>query len=294
MRALALVARALGPRRSHSTSRRALLASDCSRAPWFSRKASRAVDAQATLGIDRRQLDGAGGHVFEKEPIVADDHESERRAGQKPLQPEDGTQVQMVGRLVQKQHVRPGGQGPGDGQAFAPAAGKRRDRHGRIVKTQTPQRHGHPADGFRLAEAPRSLGHGPGHDGFRRGPFVETVFLGHVGQPHALAQGTIAGIGRDQPGHDFEQRGFAGAVGADEADALLLRDCQGNVREKRPDAIGLGYGAQGYACTHGAWLSGCRAGRQMRRGRALRQSFDDRRCRKSGGKGLRRQRSPVF
>ena len=51
-------------------------------------------------------LDGAGGDVVYKFPVVADDYHCLGTVDEEILQPLDGFDVQVVGRLVQQQDVR--------------------------------------------------------------------------------------------------------------------------------------------------------------------------------------------
>ena len=49
----------------------------------------------------------------------------------------------------------------------------------------------------------------------------------------------VAGIGLDATGEDLQQRGFAGAVGTDQANAVAFLDGEGDVAEERSGAEGF-------------------------------------------------------
>ncbi len=69
-------------------------------------------------------LDDPGDHLVEEEAVVGDQHHGERVVGQVLFQPVAGRQVEMVGRLVEQQQIRPPQQQLGQGDAHLPAAGK--------------------------------------------------------------------------------------------------------------------------------------------------------------------------
>ena len=54
-----------------------------------------------------------------------------------------------------------------------------------------------------------------------------------------FGDGDDAGVGDDLAGEDFEERGLAGAVGADEADALAALDVEVELVEEDALAEGL-------------------------------------------------------
>ena len=63
------------------------------------------------------QPDGNAGEIFQKAPIMADQHQRAARGFQFAFQPFDGTHVQMVCRLIQQQDVGPRRQGAGKRRA---------------------------------------------------------------------------------------------------------------------------------------------------------------------------------
>ena len=133
MRALALVARALGPRRSHSISMRTRFSSALWCWAWACRNSAFCLqegaviagDVEHAVGIDAVELGHSGRHVFQEIAIVADDDAGERRGLQQFLQPLDAGQVQMIGGFVEQDDFRFLHQSFGDGEPLAPAARKR-------------------------------------------------------------------------------------------------------------------------------------------------------------------------
>jgi hypothetical protein len=68
------------------------------------------------------ELDDAGGHAVQEGAVVGDQHHAALEAHQQALQPVDGIQVQVVGGLVEQQHVGHGHQRLGQGHALLHAA----------------------------------------------------------------------------------------------------------------------------------------------------------------------------
>ena len=73
------------------------------------------------------QLDDARRHGIEEGAIVRDHHHAALERQQQLLKPADRIQVQVVGRLVQQQHIWPGHQRLGQRNPFARATGQRTD-----------------------------------------------------------------------------------------------------------------------------------------------------------------------
>ena len=51
------------------------------------------------------QLDDAGGHVVQKRAVVGDGDDAAREVDQQALQPFNRIKVQVVGRLIEQQHI---------------------------------------------------------------------------------------------------------------------------------------------------------------------------------------------
>ncbi len=58
-------------------------------------------------------------------------------------------------------------------------------------------------------------------------------------EPGAFANGDVSAIGLHVSVENFEQRGFAGTVGADQADAIAFRHGERNILEQRRGAVSL-------------------------------------------------------
>ena len=73
----------------------------------FEERAVISADAQKTIFIHARKLHDFGGNVFEKIAVVTDHDARERRVLEKCFEPINSRQVQMIGRLVKQQDIRP-------------------------------------------------------------------------------------------------------------------------------------------------------------------------------------------
>ena len=171
------------------------------------------------------------------------------------LQPQDGFEVEVVGRLVQQQQVGAAHQGAGQVEAHAPAAGEARHRARQLLGAESQPveqlrgtgRGGVALDGFetvlclepggivrllrqhalQLAQLAVAVEHE-----FQRRALGVGDFLLHEGQGLALLEGDLAAVGADFAADQAEQGGFAAAVLAHQADALVGEDLQGGVLEE--------------------------------------------------------------
>ena len=220
------------------------------------------------------EFDDAGAHAVEEGTVVGDEEQRDTAFDEQVFQPFDGGDVEVVGRLVEEQHLGRHGQGLGQGQALFLAAGQGADA-GLRIESETVD---HPlglclvspgATGFQLmlqgihageqgiviaqpfgqlvrhvvvlGEQGRGFAHAGDHgleDGHRR---VERRLLRHVADTYAglhpdfaIVQPPPAGSGR----HGGEQRGFAGAVAADQGDPLTGVELEIGMIEKRHMAVG--------------------------------------------------------
>ena len=85
------------------------------------------------------ELDDAGGDAIEEAAVVGDDDDAALEVDQQLLEPLDGVEVEVVGRLVEQQHVGGRHQRLRQGDALAGAAGERADA-GVAVEVQAMQR----------------------------------------------------------------------------------------------------------------------------------------------------------
>ena len=290
MRAFDLRVRALAPRRSHSislwtrfSSASCRLACAWRNSSFFSRKcAVVSVDAKKAVGINAVEFDHLGGDVLEKIAVVADDHAGEGRALKQVFEPGDSREIEMVGGLVEQQNVGMLHQSFGDGQTLAPASGEFVAWASKSSKPARPR--------VSAKRAPRSV---PVTAARSNAPSMtvrmvssgrEPGILLDVAETGALAHGDFAGVGVDLAGENAEQRGFTGAVGADQADAISFGNGERNFLEERIGAEGfrdfLGVDYRWQACgllrlclrvsverhTHGGWTVRIRTERIKRAG----------------------------
>ena len=153
---------------------------------------------------------------LEKAPIVADHHDRPARGAQHLLQVLNSDDVEMVGRLVEQEDVGLGREHASERCALRLATGEL----GRIFIAGEAEAFQHGAGVMRLVAGGKS-----GLDISRSGGEA-----GKLGVLRQIADGrrrldeTAAMIGIDLAGSDFQQRRFAGAVPADEAEPLAGTD----------------------------------------------------------------------
>ena len=205
--------------------------------------------------------------VVEEVPVVGDRDDRARILLEEPLQPVDGLGIEVVRGLVEEQQVRVLQQEPGERHATLLAAGQGRDV--RIVRGATERVHRDidvplevPGVGGvdlvlegGLLGADRlvvGIGFGPlGHHGVVRldervdlGDAVHDValdvlgrvelgFLAQVADREAGREPRLAGEPVVQAGHDLEQAGLAGSVGADDADLRARIERERDVLQHR-------------------------------------------------------------
>ncbi len=269
------VRRALTPRRSHTSSSARRLSnlslarfSLASHSSFFCRKVC--VVAGPRRQVAAIEFEHARGQAFEEGAVVGDEQHGPGVVAQERLQPLDGLDVEVVGGLVEQQHVGRGHQRAGQQHAPPPAAGQRVDRR---VGGQVEAGEHHldalferPAVALlelvleaphlveRLEAAVRHLGRRVVIRGHQRGQVAEAL-RHHVEdrvvrverhvlhQPRHLHAGVAphhAAIGRQLAAHDLHQRGLAGAVAADEGKPFARLDLERHVVEQGQVAVGVG------------------------------------------------------
>ena len=192
---------------------------------------------------------GDGVHrAVQQAAIVADDDGGAGEFGQPGFQPERGFEVQVVGGFVQQQQIGVGEQGGGQGHAHAPAAGEFADRAGlrRGIEAEAGQDSGGARGGGVGADGQQAfvdfgqMVRVGGFDfcqqgeaflvafqhGFQQRGAAAGGFLLHLSHAGAGGEADFAAVGVQVAGDGFQQRGFAGAVAADEADTLAGVDGQ--------------------------------------------------------------------
>ncbi len=196
----------------------------------FEKTAEVAFHAEQALRIDAVELDDLAGRGFQKIAVVAHGDSRERRGGEQFLKPFNTSQVEMVRGLVEQQDIGLADQGFGNGQPLAPAA---RERCGLGVQA------GESSAAGQLTQTAFALGLvdvGSDQgllqhlaDGKAGG---ETGVLGNIGGAGSFADCQFACIRFDLAGQHRQQRGFASAIGTDEADAVAFVDGERNIAEK--------------------------------------------------------------
>jgi hypothetical protein len=219
----------------------------------------------AAVELDDPRRDGV-----EEGAVVGDDHDAALEADEQLLEPGDRVEVEVVGRLVEQQHVGNGDEGARQRDALLRSARELGDR-ARAVEMQMRQRRLDAllpvprverldsrlqrvevgsfgvrlvgvADDARLGDA---LADRVEH----RAGVVEQRLLGHVAnaQPLRLLQETVVELLETRD--DLEQRRLAGAVAADQADALARLErqrCAIEQRDVTESEVGVGEGEDGH------------------------------------------------
>ncbi|MCY1354510.1 hypothetical protein D9M69_408900 [compost metagenome] len=201
-----------------------------------------AVEGQLALLEVRHVID----HTVEEIAVVGDQQEGAGVAFQPVLEPEDGVQVEVVGRLVEQQQLGRAHQRLGQVQAHPPAAGEVADAAVHLVAGEAETGQQLARTGVRrVAVGTVQLNVQTGDSGavvarFGRSQLalnlaqvliaVEHVvhgqafqvvhFLAHMGNAPIGRQQAVASIGPELAAQQGEQAGFAGTVGADETDLL--------------------------------------------------------------------------
>ena len=181
-----------------------------------------ALDATGRAAVEPDRGLGQG---LQKAPVVADEDERGAQAFQLALQPFDGGQVEMVGRLVEEQDVGRGRKQPR--QRRAPRLAARQAR--RVLFAGEAQ--------F-VQEVTRAVGIIPRPEprldvGERGRESLQVRLLRQVADGRAGLDEAAAAIGFDQPGGDFQERRLAGAVASDKAGAFARSDDEFGVLQER-------------------------------------------------------------
>ena len=190
----------------------------------------------------------ARGKPLQKGAIVSDEDHSARKPEEYPLEPPDGGQIQMVGRLVEEQELGFGHQGPAQGHAPPPPPGEcfhagaagqgQLGEHRLHLLLRLPSLHGvqlrlkrrelvevHSLRRFRAQRLQRCQALKLRRQGLPEiGPHGKRTLLwqglgqGAHPEPSPALHGPA--VGRDLPAQDLEERRLAGPVAPNEADPL--------------------------------------------------------------------------
>ena len=147
-----------------------------------------------------------------------------QRAGQQVFQPENSLNIEMVGGFIHDQDVRMNHQGSADGQSFAPSPGQELDRTVWCNKFGPAEQGMYPVmlfNGGDIQLGQRCL------QIFRAGQFLcKDIILGKIADLDMLLPEEFTAVRFNQITEDLEQGGFAGTVGADQADFIAFIDDQ--------------------------------------------------------------------
>ena len=160
--------------------------------------------------------------------------------GKELFEPFNSGEVEVVGGLVEEHDVRLDDHGLDDGEALAPATGEGGCLGVEVGKAGAAGEFAESAFAFGFVDV--SGGEGLLKDLADREAVGKAGILGNVGGAGTLADGKVAGVGLDLAGEKGEEGGFAGAIGADEADAVAVFDGEGDVFEEGESAELLGHG----------------------------------------------------
>ncbi len=216
------------------------------------------------------------------------------------LQPGQGGAVEVVGGLVEEQHLRGGGEQDGEAQAYGLAAGQAADGalagQGRQAEAVQGTLHAGvrvvPAAQFEGGEGVRVRGEGlgggvaVGHAGLQPAQLPlqgtqsgegavdhlldgqvrgEVLLLREVADAAFGAQDDLAAVGALGPGQQPEQGGLARAVLSDDAEAFAGGDGAVDGVEDQAAPVGLGEVRRGELCSHRAAPGGRGRGVSRRR-----------------------------
>src|SRR5271166_476537 len=121
-------------------------------------------------------------------------------------------------------------QGFDQSEALLPASGKFGGWGVEVVETGAAQVFGEAGAALGCGEAAAIKG--GFDDGADGGIGRKTGILLNVTEAGAFAGGDFPAVGINLAGEDAQQRGFAGTIGADQADAIAFGDGEGDVLEK--------------------------------------------------------------
>jgi hypothetical protein len=181
-----------------------------------------------------------GGDAVEEPAVMADDHGAAGESSSASSSARKRVDVEVVGRLVEQQQVGAGLQHLGQMHAVALAARELADLLLLVAALEVEG-----ADnrrGVASSRLPSSM------MSSAAGDFLPHRLLGiervarlvDIAELHRLADLDRAGVGLFLAGDHAEQRGLAGAVGADDADDAAGRQLEIQILDQQPVAIALG------------------------------------------------------
>ena len=198
-----------------------------------------AETARETGQLAAIEFDDARADAIEEGAVMGDEEQRDSGLDQHVLQPFDGGDVEMVGRLVEEQDFRRDGQRLGQRQAFLLAAGKAADTglgveteaiddlfslrlvgpraaglqfvlqgiHPRQQRIVIARPFGHPVRHLVIrGEQPRGLAHPRNHRLEHRRPRIEGRFLRHIADTNSRLHPDLAVVQLAPPGSGRQRR----------------------------------------------------------------------------------------
>ncbi len=182
-------------------------------------------------------LPGGGRHLVQEPPVVGDHEEAARVARPACLQmlrePGDPLHVEVVGRLVERDHVPVADQQRGQRDPAPLTTAQRVDRG---VEVEVGDQAGQHVPDLRVGR-PHVVGQLPHDRPAHRHAGRQLVGLAEHPDPDAAAPAHPAGVRFDPTGEQPQQRGLAVAVAPDDADPVALVDPEGHRVEDHPGRV---------------------------------------------------------
>ena len=184
------------------------------------------------------ELDDPRRQPLEERAVVRDEDDGAAVVGEEGLEPGDGFDIEVIGRLVQQQQIRLADERARQQHAALPPARQRVDNRRR---RQRQPRHHHVRLVMTLplvvrVERPQAVADHRGHRAIRRQRHV----LLQPRHANARLPQDEARVRLQVAAQDLQQRGLAGAVAADDGDALAGVNLEGDLVDERQMAEGDG------------------------------------------------------
>ena len=218
------------------------------------------------------EMQGYGRHRVEEATIVADQDQGAAVVAQKPLEPQRGFEVEMIGRLVEQQEVGLGEEDRRERNPHPPAARQIRDGPAlhAVIEAEPGEDTGRPArrrmgvdldepgldlggpqrlrPGLPFGEEARTLTVG-GKDRFERARVPARRFLRQKTDPVPARQLDGPAIRLQRAADQVQEGRLAGAVAPDQPDLAALGDLRARLVDKGPPADAVSHGREGqHAC----------------------------------------------
>lgn len=175
------------------------------------------------------EFDDAVGHATQEGAVVRDEQQGDLFFEQEFLHPEDRVEVEVVGRLVEQQQAGLGGEGLG--QQAAALKASREVVEGPVLRQAEAGDQVVDADVLFPIFGDVVCAQAGGHDIADVAGEVFGDFLGQARDADAVGLGDGARVGRVFAGRDAHERGLAGPVTAEQADAFTFLDLEVEVVE---------------------------------------------------------------